>query len=55
MEELTVNIITQGAYKRQAVVKTADKNYASGEYGVGLSSVKRLLQKVLPFKIQTIA
>lgn len=39
-----MNRITQEAYKRQAVVKTAQrkgKTYASRMYGVSLSSVKR--------------
>ncbi len=39
-----MNIITQEAYKRQAVVKAANKkgkSYASRKYGVSLSSVKR--------------
>lgn len=43
-EEFLINIITQKARKRQAVVKAANqkgKSYASGKYGVSLSSVKR--------------
>ena len=39
-----MNIITQEAKKRQAVVKLANrkgKSYASQKYGVSLSSVKR--------------
>ena len=39
-----MNMITQEAKKRQAVVKTAErkgKSYASAKYGVSLSSVKR--------------
>ena len=44
MEEFHMNIITQEAKKRQAVVKLANrkgKSYASRKYGVSLSSVKR--------------
>ena len=44
MEEFHMNIITQEAKKRQAVVKTAirkGKSEASRIYGVSLSSVKR--------------
>ena len=43
-----VNIITQEARKRQAVVKLANrkgKSYASRMYGVSLSSVKRWCKK----------
>lgn len=43
-EEFLMNIITQEARKRQAVVKLANKkgkSFASRIYGVSLSSVKR--------------